>query len=116
MSASRLWHKIEGDDTLRADYARAKEIRADMVFDELDDLCEQAVTAPDAVMVAGLRLKADTLKWKLARMNSKKYGDKVTNEMTGADGGPIQIAAVSLKNLTDTELAQMQQLTAKAHG
>lgn len=116
MSASRLWHKIEDDKELKAEYARVKELRADIVFDALDELCEQAVGAEDAVKVAGLRLKADTLKWKLARMNSKKYGDKVVQEHTGPDGGPVQLAAVNLRGLSEAELEQLQKLTSKAHG
>jgi hypothetical protein len=42
------------------------------------------------------------------------YGDKVTQEHTGADGGPIAIAAVDLKNLSDEELENMHRLMRKA--
>jgi hypothetical protein len=46
----------------------------------------------------------------------KIYGDKILQELTGADGGPINIASLNLKNLSDTELAQMQALMIKAAG
>ena len=36
------------------------------------------------------------------------------SEMTGADGGPISIAALDLKGLSDAELEQVQRLMSKA--
>jgi hypothetical protein len=52
----------------------------------------------------------------LSKMLPKVYGDKVTQEHTGADGGPIAIAAVDLKNLSDEELENMNRLMMKASG
>lgn len=65
-------------------YARAREARADVKFEELEDVSEQAVTAENAVEVAGLRLKADNIKWMLGKMAPKRYGDKTQTELTGA--------------------------------
>lgn len=65
-------------------YARAREARADVKFEELEDVSEQAVTAESAVEVAGLRLKADNIKWMLGKMAPKRYGDKTQTELTGA--------------------------------
>lgn len=36
------------------------------------------------------------------------------SEMTGANGGPISVAAIDMKGLSDTELEQMQRLLSKA--
>jgi hypothetical protein len=36
------------------------------------------------------------------------------SEMTGAGGGPISVAAIDMKGLSDTELEQMQRLLSKA--
>jgi hypothetical protein len=77
---------IDADEDRAGNYARARDIRADVVFDQLDDLCDDATGADNAVKVAGLRLKADTIKWKLARMNSKKYGDKQETVHSGSIG------------------------------
>lgn len=65
-------------------YARAREARADIKFEELEDVSEQAVMAGNAVEVAGLRLKADNIKWMLGKMAPKRYGDKTQTEVTGA--------------------------------
>lgn len=37
------------------------------------------------------------------------------SEMSGVDGAPIAVAAIDMKGLSDTELAQMQQLLQKAN-
>lgn len=36
------------------------------------------------------RLRVDTRKWFVSKLNPKKYGEKITQEQTGPDGGPIQ--------------------------
>jgi len=73
------------DDAGRvANYARAREARADLIFDALDDVSEQAVTAETAIEVAGLRLKADNIKWKLAKMAPKKYGERQQVDLNAA--------------------------------
>lgn len=65
-------------------------------------------------VIAHTRLQIDTRKWLLSKMLPKVYGDKVQQEHTGKDGGPIQMAAVNFKNLSDEELDKMQQLLNKA--
>ena len=74
---------IEADEGRATHYACAKDDRADLAFEQLDDVSEQAVTAETAVEVAGLRLKSDNIKWKLARMNAKKYGDRQQLDHSG---------------------------------
>lgn len=36
------------------------------------------------------RLKVDTMRWLMAKLAPKVYGEKVIQEITGADGGPVQ--------------------------
>lgn len=72
----------------REQYAKAMESRADSVFEEIFEIADTAEEEPSAVAKA--RLRIDTRKWALARMNPRKYGDKVTNELVGKDGGAIQ--------------------------
>ena len=67
-------------------------------------------------VIASKRLQIDALKWKLSKMLPKVYGDKVTQEHTGAGGGPIAIAGLDLKNLNDDELAKMHTLLSKVNG
>ena len=75
-------------DEFRDQYAKATETRADAIFEGMFDIADNV--NEEAAAVAKARLRIDTRKWALARMNPKKYGDKVVNEMVGKDGGPIQ--------------------------
>jgi len=85
---------LNSQESFADQYARAIILRADAKFDELDDVSEEAAEADSAVKVQGLRLKADNIKWQLARMNAKKYGDKIQAEHTGADGGPLKFEEI----------------------
>lgn len=94
-------------DSKRAEhYARAREDRADFVFESLDDVSGAAIVAKNAVQVAGLRLKSDNIKWKLARMNAKKYGDRLNLD-----------AEVKVTDMTDEQVnAKLAEIAAKARG
>ncbi len=87
------------------------------LFDDKGEPRLKKVLMPlSADVIAHKRVQIDTRKWMLAKMLPKVYGDKVTTEHTGADGGPIAIAAVDLKNLSDEELENMNRLMMKASG
>ena len=75
---------------------------------------KQVLMPLSADVIAHKRVQIDTRKWMLSKMLPKVYGDKVTTEHTGAEGGPIAIAAVDLKNLSDEELENMNRLMLKA--
>jgi hypothetical protein len=77
-------------------------------------LLKQVLMPLNSDVIAHKRVQIDTRKWMLSKMLPKVYGDKVTQEHTGADGGPIAIAAVDLKNLSDEELENMHRLMRKA--
>jgi len=66
-------------DEFRDQYAKATEIRADAIFEEMFDIADNV--AEEAAAVGKARLRIDTRKWALARMNPKKYGDKVSQEI-----------------------------------
>ena len=67
------------------------------LFEEIFEIADDVI--PDAAEVAKARLRVDTRKWALARMNPRKYGDKVTNELVGKDGGAIQIETSPMSTL-----------------
>lgn len=46
----------------------------------------------DAGAVAKQRLQVDTRKWMLSKLAPKKYGERTAMELTGANGGPVQIS------------------------
>lgn len=74
---------------LSAQYDRASEDRKDTFFEELIEIAD---TEPDA---AKARNRMDARKWAWARMDRGRFGDKIEAELTGKNGGPIQIIATS---------------------
>lgn len=108
-------------------YAKAKEESADALVEDMLDIADNQVEQPlivdglpmqvdgklvmvkDAVSVNHAKLRVDTRKWAASKLKPKKYGDKVTQEVTGKDGGPIKtetqwvIQPVKPVNAADTE-------------
>jgi hypothetical protein len=66
-------------------YARAREDQADTYADQM------AYIADTDEDVQRAKLKIDTMKWVASKLKPKKYGDFKAVELTGADGGPVQI-------------------------
>ena len=82
---------VSEDTEFRDQYARAMLVRADIKFMELDEVADEAANAESAVRVNGLRLKADNIKWQLARMNPKKYGDRLETTLKGDPENPVLV-------------------------
>lgn len=51
--------------------------------------------------VSRSKLRVDSRKWLLSKLAAKKYGDRVSAELSGPDGGPIQT-----KDMTEDDLAR----------
>lgn len=66
-------------EDFRDQYAQATETRADAIFEEMFEIADEV--AEEAAAVGKARLRIDTRKWALARMNPKKYGDKVSQDI-----------------------------------
>ncbi|MEQ4710671.1 ubiquitin carboxyl-hydrolase [Providencia alcalifaciens] len=97
MTKIMRWLRENAD--FREQYAKAMESRADAVFEELFDIADDVAEEPAAISKAKLRI--DTRKWALSRMSPKKYGDKITTELTGKDGGAIQYADITNEELEE---------------
>jgi len=78
---------IRRDEGRRMQYAHAREIGADAYEAEI---LERARSA-DPETAAAARVQIDALKWIMSKRAPKVYGDKITQEHTGADGGPIEL-------------------------
>ena len=73
-------------------YARARQRGYERLADELiaisDDPC-LFDGKPDNVLVQRARLMSDNRKWLLSKMLPRQFGDKVTQEITGDNGGAL---------------------------
>ena len=102
-STVRGWY-VDDIESFAAQYARARDIGLDAMADqamEIADTQEEGVKTVDkwsgsevhrADMLEHRRLRFDARRWYLSKLAPKRYGDRLHTELTGADGGPIQIA------------------------
>jgi len=79
---------LAAHETIRDQYARARESQADSLF---DDILEIADTAEDAQLA---RLRVDARKWMAGKLKPKVYGDKIGLDHSGS----ITVAAGPLDN------------------
>lgn len=68
-------------------YAIARDDQADMLADEVVEIADNAGSTKGGINKA--RLMIDARKWFAGVTRPKKYGSKITQEHTGAGGGPI---------------------------
>jgi len=106
---------LEADEDLSAQYARARENRAEKIFEEILTIADRPAPttdsgATDSGDVQHRRLQIDTRRWMLGKMSPKKYGDKV--EL--AHSGEIKTHSFDLSKLSDEELAAMTSIAEKA--
>ena len=120
-STVHLWLAKNAD--FSDQYARACDIRAEEMFDEMFEIADDGTndwmlrgSGEDAIEVTNheniqrSRLRIDTRKWALSKMNPKKYGEKITNEVVGKDGGPIATTQIDAKKLTKAQLEALASI------
>lgn len=99
-----LWRETEYKADFLNRYATAREQQADYMADDLLTIADDSrndymvnaidesgakifVTNKENIMRS--RLRIDTRKWIAAKLKPKKYGEKIQQEVTGADGTPL---------------------------
>lgn len=113
VSVGALIEWVERDSERSARVLQARTQSA-VVWDELAE--EEIRNAADPFEITKARELAQHYRWRAKVVAPRYYGDKVTNEHTGKDGGAIQIAAMDFKGLSDEELNSMRTLMLKANG
>ena len=84
-----------------AQYTHARQIQAELMFEELEELCDvspQDIVGDDKsdnARVQARKLQVDTRKWILAKMMPKKYGEKL--DLT-SDGKQLPVNIVSFRD------------------
>ena len=101
-------------------YARAREMQADALFDEALEIADDASgdwtvdkdgkKTLDHEHVQRSRLRVDTRKWAAGKLAPKRYGDKLQH--TGEGGGPIR-TEVDLTGIPTDILREMRKLAAR---
>lgn len=88
-SRRKFYDWVKEDESMRERYARAKELAADALYDEMLHIARTplegseithgplGVTVKTADALGHRRLLIDTIKWRLAKEKPEKYGDKL---------------------------------------
>ncbi len=97
---------LVSEQAFRAQYEVSKDVGIDERFEEIDELVAKESDTPRA------RLLWDMRRWELSKLAPKKYGDKVTTELTGPEGGPVKYQNMAPETL-DAEIARLQALVGK---
>jgi len=97
-----VMHWLANNSQFRDQYARAKEEQADVLADEIVAIADEDDTKVvagsdgttavvfDSTAVARNRLRVDARKWVAAKLKPKKYGDRIAQEVSGPNGGPVE--------------------------
>lgn len=85
-------------------YEKARGIQAEILADELTDIADDSQNdymlkhfgedereVLNSENIQRSRLRIDTRKWIASKLLPKKYGEKIQQEITGKDGGPIDV-------------------------
>ena len=115
------WLAGEENGQFRTQYAHAREMQADALFDEALEIADDASgdwtktedgkTILDHEHVTRSRLRVDTRKWAAGKLAPKRYGDKLQH--TGDGGGPIRVRP-DLSKLSDEELDALERILGRA--
>lgn len=99
LSAEKLYRRMLADDELAQRYARAKEAALDAMADDIlaiaDDgsndtyIDDNGNERTQSDVIARSKLRVDARKWIMSKLAPKKWGDKITQELTGADGAAL---------------------------
>ena len=99
-STVRQW-VLDDRNNFAPQYARARDFGLDSLSDEIIEIANTPVEGEKTKitddgeeimrgdMIDHRRLQVDARKWYLSKLAPKRYGDKITQEHTGADGRPL---------------------------
>jgi len=111
-NAETFFTWIRESEELAHDYARAKESQADIIAEEMldisdngtNDYMERQAGNGDNVgwqlngeHVQRSKLRIETRKWLLGKLRPKRYGDTVRQEITGANGGALNVTVTPIQ-------------------
>jgi hypothetical protein len=116
VAASTIYATLAADKNFADQYARARDAQLLRWEDELLEIADDAtndwmlregkdgepgVGVPNHDHIQRSKVRLDTRKWLMSKRAPKKYGDKLSTEITGEDGGAIQVVVKKFDLATD---------------
>ena len=97
-----VYRWLRENEDFAKQYAHARELQAETLVDEIIEIADSPnATANPKTGEAEIRdpqrdrLRIDARKWFASKVAPKKYGDKISHEHTGADGGALAVTYVA---------------------
>jgi hypothetical protein len=101
----RTW-STDDREGFATQYARAREALMEYWADEIIDIADDGTNdwmqrkaqdgsvakVLDAEHVQRSRVRIDSRKWLMSKLAPKRYGDTTKHEVTGKDGGPLEVS------------------------
>ena len=85
-STSTFYQWLDNDEVKAKQYARATSVRADIIFDDILSIADEntndtyindnGIEVVNNDVIQRSRLRIDSRKWVLSKLNPKKFGDK----------------------------------------
>ena len=109
-------------------YARAREVQADVLFDECADIADQGKAdhyvdpetgelRVDGDAIQRAKLRIETRRWMAEKMKPKKYGDKILHGSDPENPLPPAVANTTIKfNSVEEAGAALDELIKKSKG
>lgn len=120
ISQGTILSRLNKDESIAERYARAVLVRAERYADEIVEIADEDCSIPlmdkdgnvigsgiDKGKVSHQALRVDARKWVASKL-LPRYKDKLHTELTGANGGPVQVA--------QTLSPEVAELAAKLRG
>lgn len=83
-----VYNWIDRFPSFAAQYARARAAATEAMLEDMLEIADKEGLDPQEK-----RVRIDTRKWAMSKLNGRRYGDKVGLEHTGAEGGPIEVTS-----------------------
>ena len=106
-SRGTVFRWLAGNETFQDMYALAREVQAEHYADEIVAISDDSrndwmernsdgatAWALNGEAIARSRLRVDARKWVASKLKPRKYGDRSSMELTGAEGGPLEVNIV----------------------
>ena len=105
-STSTFYQWLDNNDDKAKQYARATEVRAEVIFDDILSIADQnesdtyinenGVEVVNNDVIQRSRLRIDARKWVLSKLNPKKFGDKIDHTTAGEKISQVQSIQVEI--------------------
>jgi len=108
LNANSFYEWVAKDKELGDKYARARELQAEYLADQIIEIADdgtndymvitkgdESYNVEDREVTNRSKLRVDARKWKASKLAPKKYGDKVSTELSGS---------VEVKQITGMEI------------